>query len=80
MSLSRGVGWSLQMGDYLNHCVTDLCDANRLRRQTVTAAGTTNFIWDGQDVLMETHQVGSTLALTSSSETVTDLELRGRWA
>ncbi len=29
-------------------------DGDGLRRQTVTAAGTTNFIWDGQDVLLET--------------------------
>ncbi len=29
-------------------------DGDGRRRQTVTAAGTTNFIWDGQDVLLET--------------------------
>ena len=81
-------------------------DGDGLRRQTVTAAGTTNFIWDGQDVLLETDgngttqvtytqtpdvygsmvsqrrdstttfyhhdALGSTLALTNASETVTD--------
>ena len=66
MTLSREAGWWFQMADCLSNC------ADGSRRQTVTAAGTTNFIWDGQDVLMDTHQVGSTLALTSSSETVTD--------
>jgi len=30
-----------------------------LRRQTVTAAGITNFIWDGQDVLVETDDGGT---------------------
>ena len=29
-------------------------DGDGLRRQKVTAAGTTKFIWDGQDVLLET--------------------------
>ena len=33
---------------------TMVLDLESIRRQTVTAAGTTNFIWDGQDVLLET--------------------------
>ena len=72
MSLSRGAGWSFRTGDCLSDAATDSCLANGLRRENETAAGTAEFIWGGQDVLVETHQVGSTLALTDSSETVPD--------
>jgi len=38
-------------------------DGDGLRRQTVTSAGTTNFIWDRQDVLLET-DAGNTTQVT----------------
>lgn len=51
-SLLRRVSWSLRMGDCLSDRTADPLDGDGLRRHTVTSAGTTKFIWDGQDVLL----------------------------
>ncbi len=48
----------------------DNYDGDGLFGQTVTAAGTTNFIWDGQDLLLEADSDGTTQVTYSQTPNV----------